>query len=50
MLIQNQNSRKYNLNFDYFKKRSPEMVYILGYIFAEGDINISKNRGHRRVL
>lgn len=50
MLIQNQNSRKYNLNFNYFKEYSPKMAYILGYIFAEGNINISKNRGHREAL
>lgn len=46
----NQYSRRYNLNFNYFKKWSPKMAYILGYIFAEGNINISKNRGHRRAL
>ncbi|MBA7599013.1 hypothetical protein ES703_06040 [subsurface metagenome] len=26
------------------------MAYILGYLFAEGNINISKNRGHRKAL
>ncbi|MBL7150190.1 MAG: hypothetical protein ISS84_00980 [Candidatus Pacebacteria bacterium] len=50
VVVQNQNSRKYNLNFNYFKKWSPKRAYILGYIFAEGNINISKNRGHRGVL
>lgn len=49
-VVQNQNSGKYKLNFDYFKKFSPVMAYLLGYLFAEGNINISKNRGPRMAL
>lgn len=50
VVVQNQNSRKYNLNFSYFKKWSPVMSYLLGYIFAEGNLDISKFRGHRVAL
>lgn len=48
--INNQNSRKYSLNFDYFKSWTKKMAFLLGYIFAEGNINISKNRGNREAL
>ena len=46
----NQYSRKYNLNFNFFKKWSPVMSYLLGYLFAEGNLNISKSKGHRVAL
>lgn len=36
--IQSQNSRKYNINQDYFKKWSSNMAYILGLWFADGSI------------
>lgn len=49
-LLGNQYSRKYNLNFDYFKRWSPQMAYLLGYLFAEGNIHVSKARGHRIAL
>lgn len=37
-LIQSQNSRKYNINQDYFKTWSRNMAYILGFWFADGCI------------
>ena len=35
--------RKYNVDFDYFKKWSLEMAYLLGFICADGHIASSKN-------
>lgn len=37
-LIQSKNSRKYNINQDFFKTWSKDMAYILGYWFADGCI------------
>ncbi len=50
VIVQNQNSRKYDLNFDFFKKWSYEMSYLLGYLFAEGNLDRSNARGHRFAL
>ncbi len=46
----NQYSRKYDLNFDFFKKWSYEMSYLLGYLFVEGNLDMSNARGHRFAL
>lgn len=35
--------RKYNVDFDYFKKWSLEMAYLLGFICADGHIASSRN-------
>lgn len=40
--IQSQNSRKYHINQDYFKKWSSNMAYILGLWFADGCIYSGK--------
>ena len=37
-IIQSKNSRKYNINQDYFKTWSSNMAYILGFWFADGCI------------
>lgn len=29
---------RYSCNFDFFKKWSPEMAYVLGFLYADGDI------------
>ena len=41
-LIQSKNSRKYNINQDYFKTWSRNMAYMLGFWFADGCIYRNK--------
>ena len=41
-LIQSKNSRKYNINQDYFKTWSRNMAYMLGFWFADGCIYNNK--------
>lgn len=40
----NQNNKKYNINERYFSQWSNNMAYILGYIYADGNLDKSKFR------
>lgn len=40
----NENNKKYNINENYFLKWSKDMAYILGYIYADGNLDSNKYR------
>lgn len=41
--IQNSLRKKYSCDLDYFKKETPEMAYILGFLAADGSVALKSN-------
>lgn len=43
-------SNKYKINFDFFKKWSHEMAYVLGFLYADGNIGDSANSSRTNYI